>query len=148
MTGTPGQWRRAIDVLLAFSEFGLLVTRRLETVAPDPELVRNSPFITLAVLAIDGPCRPTDLQERTGLTSGGMTKALQRLEDLGLVVRESGTDPDDGRAVRVSLTTRGHTVLEDLGRAFAEVPETAAFTRQARRVIEAIQTMGHAPEVP
>lgn len=148
MTGHPDQWRRAIDVLLTFSEFGLLVTRRLEAIAPDPELVRNSPLITLAVLAIDGPRRPTDLQERTGLSSGGMTKALQRLEDLGLVLRESGTDPNDGRAVRVSLTTHGHQLLEDLGRAFAEVPETVEFTRQARRAIEALQAMGDPFEEP
>jgi DNA-binding MarR family transcriptional regulator len=116
----------------------LVATRRLEEIAPDPELVQNSPFITLAVLGREGPQRPTELQDRTGLSSGGMTKALQRLEDVGLLHREPGADPDDGRVVEVSLTPSGHRTLRQIGEAFTAQPDATGFSRQAQRVVAAM----------
>ncbi|MFJ2031027.1 MarR family winged helix-turn-helix transcriptional regulator [Streptosporangium sp. NPDC087985] len=45
------------------------------------------------------------------LTSGGMTGRLDRLERAGLVVR--APDPDDRRALRVSLTARGLALIDE-----------------------------------
>ena len=62
----------------------------------------------------DGPQRPTQIAELTGLTSGGATKLITRLENAGLVVREGGTIPADGRAVVVSLTRLGRQKAEEV----------------------------------
>ncbi|GAA2854392.1 MarR family transcriptional regulator [Streptosporangium fragile] len=45
------------------------------------------------------------------LTSGGMTGRLDRLERAGLIARTP--DPDDRRALRVSLTARGVEVIDE-----------------------------------
>lgn len=52
---------------------------------------------------------PTQLLESAMLSSGGMTKRLDRLVEAGLIERRP--DPDDRRGVRVRLTREGlHTV--------------------------------------
>ena len=48
---------------------------------------------------------PSQLAAALGLSSGGMTKAITRLEAAGLVKRIP--DPSDGRGVLVELTSRG-----------------------------------------
>ena len=48
---------------------------------------------------------PTQLLETAMLSSGGMTKRLDRLVEAGLI--ERGPDPDDRRGVRVRLTRHG-----------------------------------------
>jgi DNA-binding MarR family transcriptional regulator len=55
------------------------------------------------------------LAEATGLTSGAMTAAIDRLEQLGYARRVR--DPDDRRRVLVELT---ETVGADLGQFYAE----------------------------
>ena len=66
---------------------------------------------TLARLADAGPCRVTDLAARESVTQPSMTALVGRLEVRGLVTR--GPDPDDRRAVRVSITEAGRAqVLE------------------------------------
>ena len=51
---------------------------------------------------------PTRLNELVLLSSGGITKAISRLVDLGYVERRA--DPGDGRGVLVRLTTAGAAV--------------------------------------
>ena len=53
---------------------------------------------------------PTELMGATMLTSGGVTKRLDRLVEAGLVERRP--DPDDRRGTRVSLTRRGRTAID------------------------------------
>lgn len=53
---------------------------------------------------------PTELMRSTLLSSGGMTKRLDRLEEAGLVERRP--DPDDRRGTLVRLTRRGRTVID------------------------------------
>lgn len=78
------------------------------------DLVSNVSIATLMLLHRDGPQRPTQIAELTGLTSGGATKLITRLENAGIVVREAGTVPTDGRAVVVSLTGFGNEKVEDV----------------------------------
>ena len=54
---------------------------------------------------------PGQLAATTMVTSGAVTKRLDRLEGAGLVVRE--IDSDDGRARRVRLTERGRALVDD-----------------------------------
>jgi DNA-binding MarR family transcriptional regulator len=53
---------------------------------------------------------PTQLMATTMLSSGGMTKRLDRLEDAGLVERRP--DPSDRRGTLVGLTKKGQDLVE------------------------------------
>lgn len=56
--------------------------------------------------------RPTQLMRATMLSSGGMTKRLDRLADAGLIQR--GPDPNDRRGTLIRLTPRGKTTIDRL----------------------------------
>lgn len=53
--------------------------------------------------------RPTDLQLLSTLTKSGLTRAVDRLETLGLIA--SRICPTDGRAQLLALTTKGRQTL-------------------------------------
>jgi DNA-binding MarR family transcriptional regulator len=53
---------------------------------------------------------PTDLMRATMLSSGGITKRLDRLTEAGLVERRP--DPNDRRGTLVRLTRRGTAVID------------------------------------
>jgi len=53
---------------------------------------------------------PTQLMDATMLSSGGMTKRLDRLVEAGLVERRP--DPDDRRGTLVRLTRRGKATID------------------------------------
>ncbi|HEX6674970.1 MAG TPA: MarR family transcriptional regulator [Actinomycetes bacterium] len=53
---------------------------------------------------------PTELMRATMLSSGGMTKRLDRLADAGLVERRP--DPGDRRGTLVRLTARGKATID------------------------------------
>ena len=67
--------------------------------------ISSSALSTLNTLDTAGPLRVTELAEREHLTQPGMTTLIHRLESAGFAVREA--DPEDGRAVRVSITPSG-----------------------------------------
>lgn len=58
---------------------------------------------TLHLLELHGPMTPGRLAECTGLTTGGVTVVLDRLEKAGYARRER--NPDDRRSVLVHLNT-------------------------------------------
>ena len=70
-------------------------------------------FDLLAALRRSGEpyeLNPTELAQATMLTSGGITKRLDRLVEAGLVERRP--DPDDRRGTLVRLTRRGRRVID------------------------------------
>jgi DNA-binding MarR family transcriptional regulator len=54
---------------------------------------------------------PTELMRTTMLSSGGMTKRLDRLAEAGLVERRP--DPSDRRGTLVGLTRKGRAVVDE-----------------------------------
>jgi DNA-binding MarR family transcriptional regulator len=64
---------------------------------------------TLASIERLGPQRLTQLAAREGVTQPAMTQLISRLEDGGLVRRE--TSREDGRVVLVSITDDGRATL-------------------------------------
>jgi DNA-binding MarR family transcriptional regulator len=67
-----------------------------------------SEYTALHTLRIEGPpyrMSPSRINEALALSSGGVTKTVDRLESAGLVRRTP--DPSDGRGVLVELTARG-----------------------------------------
>ncbi len=64
-----------------------------------------SRLAALAVLAEYGPLRVGALAERVGISAPTTSRLVDCLEERGLIVRT--TDPDDHRAIRVSLSAGG-----------------------------------------
>lgn len=62
-------------------------------------------------LLAEGPSAPSDLAERLGLTTGAITKVLDRLERAGYVSRSA--DPSDRRRVVIAAEPRGLAELAD-----------------------------------
>ena len=70
-------------------------------------------FDVLATLRRSGPpyrLTPGSLSRATMVTSGGMTKRLDRLESLGLIRRDP--DPGDRRGRLIALTDRGRLLVD------------------------------------
>lgn len=93
------------------SRLSLALTDAAEGAVRDPDLVSALPVTLLFALDMDGPLRPTGIQELTGLSSGGVTKLVERLEGRGLVVRRTGAIEDDRRGVSVEITRRGRNTV-------------------------------------
>jgi DNA-binding MarR family transcriptional regulator len=70
-------------VLLA--QYGQSVAQAMAKVAPATDLVSDGPVTVLCALDLDGPTRPGQLQGLTGLSSGGVSKLLDRLSEAKLV---------------------------------------------------------------
>jgi DNA-binding MarR family transcriptional regulator len=108
---------RVQRILLAMSSLGRQVTEAIADQVGDHELATNTPILVLTSLWLNGPQRPRALQELARLTSGGMTKQLDRLEQLGLVERAFGQVQRDRRAIMVSLTPNGRRLAEQIAEA-------------------------------
>ena len=100
------------DAILSMTRSGQRMHEAFLAVVDDRRLISNISIAALIALHRDGPLRARQIERLTNLTSGGATKLIDRLERGGLVRRETGTVPDDGRAVVVSLTDSGTTVTE------------------------------------
>jgi DNA-binding MarR family transcriptional regulator len=117
-----GQWRRERPDLntAALALFGrLLRVAQLVDAELAPALrdhgLQPGWFDLLAALRRAGPpyeLNPTELMRATLVSSGGMTKRLDRLEEAGLV--ERSPDPGDRRGTRVRLTRAGKTVIDKM----------------------------------
>jgi DNA-binding MarR family transcriptional regulator len=81
------------------------------------EALRSSPVddhasvLVLCLLDGDGTCRPGRLVEALGMSSGGVTKLVDRLAARGLVDRSYGTLADR-RGVVISITPAGIEELD------------------------------------
>jgi DNA-binding MarR family transcriptional regulator len=114
------QWRRErpdldpspMTVIGRISRLASLLERELEPVFAQYGLAWCD-FDVLATLRRSGePYRltPTELSRSTMLTTGGMTKRLDRLEANGLVRREA--DPRDRRGKLIALTDEGRALID------------------------------------
>jgi DNA-binding MarR family transcriptional regulator len=113
---------------------------------------------TLATLERSGPRRLTSLAVQEGVTQPAMTQLIARLQDSGLVCRDS--DPADGRVVQVRLTDQGREMLarrravraERLAAILARIsPEDQTALAAALPAIDALasaQRKGGSPAAP
>jgi DNA-binding MarR family transcriptional regulator len=76
------------------------------------DLASNAAVVTLSLLDLEGPKRPGELQLATGLSSGGVSKLLDRMEGQDLIARKIGSIPEDRRGVIVSITAEGRLAAE------------------------------------
>jgi DNA-binding MarR family transcriptional regulator len=120
MTEDAASRERTRHFLLVAARLGTLVTQAMVAAVEDPELARNLPILVLCQLDGAGPQRPTDIHTLTGLSSGGVTKLLDRLESKGMIERTLGAVPEDRRAVVITITPRGRDTVSR----FAQAVET------------------------
>lgn len=112
--------RSPVEVCVTLAHLGIVIA---DLVAASLEGLDVSATLVLCLLAEDPRGRPSVLSDRLGMTSGGMTKLLDRLESQGLVVRNYGRLQIDRRAVEVTLTPAG---AAQLGRTLTELESHAA----------------------
>jgi DNA-binding MarR family transcriptional regulator len=74
-----------------------------------PELMPAS-YLVLSWIAENGPARGSAVVEQFNIDKGAVSRQIQHLVDLGLVVRTP--DPADGRAQLLSVTETGAQRLE------------------------------------
>jgi DNA-binding MarR family transcriptional regulator len=114
------QWRAArpdldpspIGVIGRISRLARELEARLEPVYREHGLEAGWHDV-LATLRRSGPpfaLRPSDLTGTLMLTSSGTTKRLDKLEEAGLIAR--GPDPNDRRAILITLTPRGKDLID------------------------------------
>ncbi len=95
----------------------LMTTFQQETL--EPFQLTPSDYAVLSTLRRMGPpyeLSPSELYTALERSSGGMTKMLKRLEQLGLV--ERAPHPEDGRATLVALTPAGVELQEQIFKVF------------------------------
>ena len=83
--------------------------------------LQYSDFSVLSILRFSGAVSPKQLNTTLAITSGGLTKTIQRLEREGFVSR--APDPEDGRGTLVSLTKQGERFLEPVFKETIEAHE-------------------------
>jgi DNA-binding MarR family transcriptional regulator len=66
----------------------------------------------LLVLTQREPLRPREVSELSGLSSGGTSKLLDRMEGSGLIERSYGELREDRRAVTIRITDEGRSAVE------------------------------------
>lgn len=111
--------RAAQRVVLLMSRLGQTYAESVGKAVRDPDLVGPLPMTLIFALDTDGPMRPTAIGGLTGLSSGGVTKLVERLEQKGLVARKTGAVSDDRRGVLVELTRRGRNMARTMADAVA-----------------------------
>lgn len=85
----------------------------------------------------DGPVRLTDLHRRVLLSQPALSRMVDRLVARGLV--ERCTDPGDGRAVQITLTTSGRERQREVGRAHARDVAEAMTARVSDTDLEELE---------
>lgn len=101
-------------VLLRLAQVGYEWSELIREIGGDDTLADNLSVVLLCRLYEDEWLRPMQLQEWVDITSGGMSKLIDRLEGAGLVARLSMRPPGDRRGVGVALTKKGSTVLAEV----------------------------------
>jgi DNA-binding MarR family transcriptional regulator len=119
---------------MTLGRVGAAISRNIAARVGDPELVTNLPVVVMADLVIHDSRRPVEIQRLTGLTSGGVTKLLDRLESHDVISRTHGLDPHDRRAITVALTPEGHRVAGLLSEAVLD--DLESIRTELRRLAE------------
>ena len=111
-------------IIVALGDAGKVISEAVRSSTGFKLLNDNSTMVAFLLLWLSGPMRPGEIAEAMGITTGGSTKIVTKLETNGLVSRLHDSDPD-GRAVIVSLTEKGErtadAVLDAVGEAVRDL---------------------------
>lgn len=127
-------------LVLELASFGSGVSKAMADATESPEFVTNAPLQVLCLLDLDGPARPSAIGSVVGLTSGGTTKLLDRMEEAGLIQRAYGVFDDDHRGVEVTLMPRGAELLRAAAGALVDhLPDVAGVVKSIVTTLEVLQ---------
>jgi DNA-binding MarR family transcriptional regulator len=104
--------QRAEEILVILGRLGRAMHDAIAT-RVDTDLVGNADVFVICSLDLRGPLRPSDIVDGMGMTSGGVTKLIDRLEQRGYIRREYGAFASDRRATRLVLTEEGAQLARD-----------------------------------
>jgi DNA-binding MarR family transcriptional regulator len=97
-------------------EIGVLIRRIKRVIGERARLVHEdlqpASYLMLSWLVDEGPVRASAMVERFSIDKGAISRQLQHLDELGLVVRTP--DPDDGRATLVAASDDARRRLADV----------------------------------
>jgi len=119
--------------LAELREFSLDLTELVDLVQGD-RFSSNAEVLVLITLDLDGPRRPSALARAAGLTTGGMTNLLDRLEAAALV-RRAGPVGGDRRGVKIEVTEAGTAFIDLVARSVSIAFSLAAATMERWRDI-------------
>ena len=104
-----GRLERALGVLIR--RVRRVIGERARAVHPD---LQPASYLMLTFLVAEGPQRSSVVSERFNVDKGAISRQVQHLCDLGLLVREP--DPADGRAMLISASPDAVHRLEAVDR--------------------------------
>ena len=112
------QWRRErpdldstpMEIIGRITRVSALIQRELERVFAQHGLAGGDFDVLATLRRSEAPLTPGELSRSTMVTTGGMTKRLDRLEALGLIRR--GPDPTDRRGRLIGLTEDGRALID------------------------------------
>jgi DNA-binding MarR family transcriptional regulator len=112
------QWRRErpdldctpMEVIGRITRVSALIQRELERVFALHGLTGGDFDVLATLRRSEGPLTPSELSHSTMVTTGGMTKRLDRLEALDLIRRQP--DPKDRRGRLIALTDEGRALMD------------------------------------
>ncbi len=137
---------RALKLFVVFTRAANAVNRRLLDEIAGHELTATE-FGILEALYHKGPLLLGDVQKKILLTSGGVTYAVDRLAEKGLVERRDC--PNDRRARYAALTPTGAALIARIFPVHAErIEETMAAlsAREQDELIALMRKLGFAAE--
>ncbi|MFN0142426.1 MAG: MarR family winged helix-turn-helix transcriptional regulator [Mycobacterium sp.] len=125
------------ELLTAVARLNRLATQRIRLPLPWAQAR------LLGTIEDRGAARISDLAELDHCSQPTMTTQVHRLEEAGLVARTP--DPDDARAVRISITERGSQVLAHVrtDRAAVIDPRMKALSQQDRDALSRAMDVLH-----
>ena len=127
--------RDAQRILMIAAGVGSAISEALAEVV-GPDLVGNGPVVALFALDQSGTLRPGQLQELTGLSSGGVSKLLDRLQEAGLVTRDYGVLSEDRRGSVVRLTAKGRRTSRRMAEAvISRTPELRVVLKELEELV-------------
>jgi DNA-binding MarR family transcriptional regulator len=111
MTASRGESLRHLE-----REVGVLIRRIKRVIGERARAVHEdlqpASYLMLSWLADEGPVRASAMVERFHIDKGAISRQLQHLDELGLVVRTP--DPADGRASLVAASDDARRRLADV----------------------------------
>ena len=109
--------RRRAEILGDLEHEVAVMVRRIRRVIADraravhPDLAPSS-YLMLTFVAERGPLRASEIAEQFTIDKGAISRQVAHLTDLGLLARV--TDPEDGRAMLVSVSDEGRERLAEV----------------------------------
>lgn len=123
-------------LLLRMGELGAVVSKALQDVAGDELLVHNVSILLLCRLDLEGPMRPSQIAELENLTTGGVSKLIDRMEADGLVERRRGVLATDKRSVFVVITRKGRDLVRRMAGALeSRLVETETLLKEIKQIL-------------